>query len=315
MTGSAQRMPAGEHRHAEVGDALSGILARAPQPPQPAVIVNADDWGREVFTTDRILECVRAGVVSSASAMVFMQDAERAADLARAHAVDCGLHLNLTLELSAPGCSPGLREHHRKVKRFLESFRFAPAFRHPRLASSFEYVVRAQLDEYERLYGVPPRRVDGHHHMHLCANVIREDLLPAGLIVRRNFSFRSGEKSGLNRAYRGWIDRQLAERYQLTDYFFDLTPLRPPERLKRMFELGARANVEIETHPALYEEYRFLRGGELERYAGSVAVMRGYGLRRFAAGQSNFGARESSKNGSAADEVGLGAAANTGSNA
>lgn len=313
MKGSAQRMPAGEHSHAEAGNALRGMLARAPQQqPEAAVIVNADDWGRDGFTTDRILECVRAGVVSSASAMVFMQDSERAAELARAHGVDCGLHLNLTLDFSATGSSPFLREQHGKLKRFLELFRFAPAFRHPRLASSFEYVVRAQLEEYERLYGVAPRRVDGHHHMHLCANVIRGNLLPAGAIVRRNFSFRPGEKSGLNRAYRGWLDRQLAERYRLTDYFFDLTPLRPPERLKRIFALGAHANVEIETHPALYEEYRFLRGGEFERYAGTVSVMRGYVLRNFAAGENSFAADQNS---CSADGPRFGAAANSGSKA
>ena len=221
MKSSAQRMPAAGPSHAEAENAISEMVTRiSQQQPEAAVIMNADDWGRDVFTTDRILECAHAGMLSSASAMVFMQDSQRAAELARAHGVDCGLHLNLTLDFSAAVSSPVLREHHRRVKRFLESFRFAPAFRHPRLASSFEYVVSAQLEEYERLYGVAPRRVDGHHHMHLCANVIGGNLLPAGAIVRRNFSFLPGEKSALNRAYRARLDRRLAERYQLTDYFF-----------------------------------------------------------------------------------------------
>lgn len=302
MKGSAQRMEA--RIDAETGTAPRGAAACAPQP-QAAVIVNADDWGSDAFTTDRILECATAGVLSSASAMVFMQDSERAAELALAHGVDCGLHLNLTQEFSSTAGSPSLKEHQARVKRFLLSFRFAPALRNPRLANSFEYVVRAQLEEYERMYGAAPRRVDGHHHMHLCANVLSGELLPAGIIVRRNFSFQPGEKSALNRAYRGWRDRQLAERHQLADYFFDLTPLLPPERLERLFALGARANVEIETHPALYEEYRFLRGGEFERYAGAVSVLRGYILRSFGAREAGPAASAGS---SPAEAVGFEAA-------
>ncbi|MDR3735988.1 MAG: ChbG/HpnK family deacetylase, partial [Acidobacteriaceae bacterium] len=67
-----------------------------------AVIVNADDWGRDAATTLRTLGCVLCGAVSSVSAMVFMENSEQAAQLARKHAVDAGLHLNFTERLSAP---------------------------------------------------------------------------------------------------------------------------------------------------------------------------------------------------------------------
>src|SRR5437762_3797838 len=46
------------------------------------LIVNADDWGRDLYTTGRILDCCARGVVSSVSAMVFMEDSERAAAMA-----------------------------------------------------------------------------------------------------------------------------------------------------------------------------------------------------------------------------------------
>ena len=59
--------------------------------------------------------------------------------------------------------------------------------------------------------------------MHLCANLLLSNLIPAGMKIRRNFSFWPGEKSWLNRAYRSLVDRWLARRYRLTDYFFDLT--------------------------------------------------------------------------------------------
>jgi len=38
------------------------------------LIVNADDWGRDVQTTDRMLECLLHRSVSSVSAMVFMAE-------------------------------------------------------------------------------------------------------------------------------------------------------------------------------------------------------------------------------------------------
>lgn len=246
-----------------------------------AVIVNADDWGVNAPVTDRIRECVFGGVVSSASAMVFMEDSERAAELAGRDGVDTGLHLNLTAEFSAPGCPARLLEHQRRIRRFLGLGRYAGVFYHPGLAASFEYAVRAQLEEYERLYGRAPHRIDGHHHAHLCANVIGGKLLPAGAIVRRNFTFQSGEKSELNRAYRWWRDRQLARRYRLADFFFNLAPVRPASRLEKIFALGAGANVEIETHPIHDDEYRFLMSGEFRRYADGMAIARAYVLREF----------------------------------
>src|SRR5579863_9771612 len=56
------------------------------------LIVNADDWGWDRETTDRTLNCFLEGSLSSVSAMVFMQDSERAARLARQHGIDAGLH-------------------------------------------------------------------------------------------------------------------------------------------------------------------------------------------------------------------------------
>ena len=244
----------------------------------PTVIVNADDWGLDAQTTGRSLDCVLREVVSSVSAMVFMQDSERAADLARKHAVDVGLHLNLTTPFSARQCPSRLMERQRALTRFLRSHRIAPAIYHPGLAAAFEYVVSAQFEEFERLHGAAASRVDGHHHMHLCANVLRQKLLPAGIIVRRNFSFGPGEKGYINRLYRRRQDRGLARRHRLTDFFFALVPC-APRRMERIFDLASRFNVEIETHPVNPEEYRFLVDGELLRYAGEGAVARGYIMR------------------------------------
>ena len=191
------------------------------------LIVNADDWGRDRETTERTLECLDRGGVSSVSAMVFMEDSGRAAAIARGRGIDAGLHLNLTTPFSAPACPGRLVERQGELARHLLRHRLAPVIFHPGLVRSFEYVVAAQRDEFSRLYGAEPERVDGHHHMHLCANVLLGGLLPRGAIVRRNFSFQPGEKSFCNRFYRRVVDRMLARRHRVVDFFFSLAPLEP----------------------------------------------------------------------------------------
>lgn len=241
-----------------------------------SLIVNADDWGRDFETTNRIFECVTAGTVSSTSAMVFMADSERGADLARARGVDCGLHLNFTTPFTAPGCPAPLRKHQERIGRYLKGNRLAQVVYHPGLTSAFSFVVAAQIDEFERIFGVTPHRLDGHHHMHLCANVLFGKLLPTGTTVRRNFSFRKREKSGINRLYRAAIDRVLRKRHRLTDYFFSLPPLEPPSRIDEIFSIARRSNVEVETHPVNPEEYRFLTGGGILRRLGDLPIARGF---------------------------------------
>ena len=227
-----------------------------------ALIVNADDWGRDQETTDRTLECLDCGAVSSVSAMVFMADSERAAAVAQDHGVDAGLHLNLTAPFSAPGTSTNLIEHQQRLARYLRHHRLGHVLYHPGLASSFQYVVDAQLDEFERLYGSKPGRIDGHHHCHLCANVLLGHLLPTGTIVRRNFSFRAGEKSFGNRFYRKVVDGVVAKRHRMTDLFFSLPPLES-HRLQRIFSASREFVVEMETHPINPEEHRFLARKEI----------------------------------------------------
>jgi predicted glycoside hydrolase/deacetylase ChbG (UPF0249 family) len=235
------------------------------------LILNADDWGRDATTTARIRDCARLGAVSAVSAMVFMAGSEEAAKSAREMRLDAGLHLNLTTPFDGPGVPPDLAARQRRIAAFLRGNRFAPAVYHPGLARDFALVVRAQLDEFERLYGAPPARVDGHHHMHLCANVQLAGLLPAGVAARRNFSFAPGEKSAANRCFRRLGDRWLARRHRLTDYFFSLPPL-VPERLRRIAALAEAASVEVETHPVNPAEYEFLAGGEIFSLLGRPAA-------------------------------------------
>lgn len=242
---------------------------------QAVLIINADDWGRDASTTDRILDCVQRGTVSSTSGMVFMADSKRAAELAREHQVDVGLHLNFTTAFDAPDCPAEVLRHQKRLTAYLRRHRFAQALYTARLAPSFRYVVTAQIEEYRRLYGREPGRVDGHHHMHLCANVLRDRLLPKGTIARRSFSFQPGDKSWINRWYRRRVDRTLALRHRMADFFFQLTPVEPAERLQRIFELSRGRVLELETHPVNEDEYRFLASGEIQKMT-ELQIASGY---------------------------------------
>jgi chitin disaccharide deacetylase len=244
------------------------------------LIVNADDWGRDQENTERILDCVRCSAVSSVSAMVFMQDSERAAAIAREREIDAGLHLNLTTPFSAPGTPTQLIEHQQRLARYLLGHRLSRVVFHPGLTRSFQYVVAMQIDAFSRLYGARPERIDGHHHMHLCSNVLLGRLLPPQTIMRRSFSFQHGEKSLLNRLYRQFVDRVIARRHYLTDLFFSLPPLEPAGRLQRIFSVARECVVEVETHPVNPEEYGFLAGGEIFRCVGDLPIARRFTARR-----------------------------------
>jgi hypothetical protein len=137
---------------------------------------------------------------------------------------------------------------------------------HPGLADSFEYAVAHQLEEFSRLYGRMPDRIDGHHHMHLSTNVLLQGLLPRGTIVRRHFSYEPGEKIFRNSVFRFFSRTLLGRQYRVTDFLFSLPPLAPPSRIHRIFNLAQNFVVEVETHPINPEEYRFLTGGDVLRW-------------------------------------------------
>lgn len=253
-----------------------------PDPAPAVIIMNADDWGLGPQTTRCILDCARAGALSSVSAMVFMEISEEAASLAREHEIDAGLHLNLTTAFTGTRASSQLREHHERVIAYLRRRRLHRAVFNPFLMNSFEYVTKAQIEEFSRLYGSAPRHLDGHHHMHLCMNVLLQQLLPAGALVRRNKSSLAGERGLADRCYRGLRDGLLTRRHCTTDYFFDLVPLEG-ERLKKIVQLGRQWDVEVAAHPDNEEEYKFLMNDGLAKWVDNVVLSRGYHLRGRAA--------------------------------
>ena len=111
---------------------------------------------------------------------------------------------------------------HARIARFLKRSKHALLFYHPLLAQDFRSCFVAQLAEFARLYNRPPTHFDGHQHLHLATNVLVSRILPRGAKVRRSFTFFAGEKDPFNWAYRRLVDRSLAKRHVITDYFFSI---------------------------------------------------------------------------------------------
>jgi len=229
------------------------------------LFINADDWGRSVAETDAAFKCYRAGRITTASAMIFMEDSERAAELAKENQLEIGLHLNLTERFTGARVPAKLPQYHDKIARFLTRNRYAQILYNPGLRIEFVYSFEAQFEEFTRLFGKAPSHIDGHHHMHLCGNILLSNLIPAGMRVRRNFSFSPGEKIWLNRSYRALVDRWLARRYQLTDYFFDLTQTVQDNKMDKVMGLAESSKVELMTHPIVGFESAFLMSDQFQR--------------------------------------------------
>jgi chitin disaccharide deacetylase len=222
------------------------------------LIINADDWGGWKNATDAALACFKRGRITSVSAMVFMEDSERAAILAKEAGVDVGLHINLNQDFSATYCAERIKETHRRVKAFLKSSKYSQILYNPLLRRWFRDDFQAQLQDFVRLYGRQPSHFDGHQHMHLCSNMLLDRVIPRGQKVRRSFSFWPGEKSRLNRAYREYVDRRIKRLNRTTDYFFSLGQCLNFRRLDRVAELSRNSSVELMTHPEEPKELEYL---------------------------------------------------------
>lgn len=225
------------------------------------LLVNADDLGCTKDITDGILICYSRKRIHSASAMTFMKDSKRAADLARENQLPIGLHVNFDQHLTSETTSEKLRDHHQVVSDYLKARKWNQVLYNPFLRNSFDYVFQAQWDEFCRLYGNAPQRLDGHHHMHLCMNMLVSGKIPKGIRIRRNFTFYPGEKDPFNRLYRYLVDRWLRSRFFCTDFFFSMAPI-DQVKLQRLVLLSKSSDVEIMVHPGVEKEYSFLLSPE-----------------------------------------------------
>jgi predicted glycoside hydrolase/deacetylase ChbG (UPF0249 family) len=224
----------------------------------PMLIINADDLGGCAGTTDRILACYRQGLITSASAMVFMADSARAAKEALEAGLDTGFHLNLDRPLTSGSIPRRLREHQETVVHYLNSGTWAHVVYNPFLKRPLSEVYHYQLEEYRALYGKDPSHINGHHHRHLCMNMLAGRVIPPGTYVRRNFALERGYPCSFADWYRLLVDLYLARRFRCPDKLYSLEPIQDLPRLERIIRMASSLHVELMVHPARDGQFAFL---------------------------------------------------------
>ncbi len=250
--------------------ALSARPLKRPVSPKTFMIVNADDWGRTREETEAAKSCIDAGLVTAIGVMVFMEDSELAAELAKSTTVEIGLHLNLCETLSGKNVPGNVFRAHQRVARFLESSKYALIFYHPFLTKQFRIVYEAQVQEFFRLYGRYPAFLNGHKHRHLCTNMLLDEIIPHAFRIRRSFSFWAGDKSLPNRLYRRLVDSWIKRRYTLTNYFFSLRYCLAENRMPKVEEMAHRGTVELMVHPVNPEEAEYLKSEAFAKMLRSI---------------------------------------------
>jgi predicted glycoside hydrolase/deacetylase ChbG (UPF0249 family) len=240
---------------------------RLGRPASPGLlIVNADDWGAEWATTDAILACFQAGAISSATAMVFMEDSHRAAALARAHGLSVGLHLNLTMTYTDTQSSARARKQQSRLAELYATASRPHRSLHPAALHLVRDCVKDQLQEFHRLYGVPPTHIDGHNHAHLSTNVLLSRGLPRGIRLRRAQNWPPARTLGA-RAGRRVRDATLAG-FHTTRWFTSIRTAHPAlggHGLHELLELARDASVEIMVHPGWEDERNVLLAPDWEQ--------------------------------------------------
>ena len=222
------------------------------------LVINADDWGAHTATTDAILRCFRAGRVTSATAMVFMEDSARAAAIGRRENLPLGLHLNLTQPYADGSLPAPVRARQQRLTRHFRHVRVMRWFYDPRIREAVERCIADQLDAFESAYGRAPTHLDGHNHVHLCPNVLLSRSARRVTAVRTAHSRGARSPASLARALRR---RAIRRRFRSTDALFALSAVHPAlggEGLQRTLELTRHASVELMVHPSRAEEYELL---------------------------------------------------------
>jgi len=234
------------------------------------LIITADDYGKTRHTTDSILKCFSNKRITSASAMVFMEDSVRAASLAVKSSLEVGLHLNFTLPFNACNIPLALRKHQNRIVSYLTKHKLAQVIYNPFLADSFSFLFLAQQEEFIRLYGKLPDFINGHHHMHLCANTLASNIIPKGTRLRGTFTFDAGEKSLFNLLYRHILDIWISRRFISPDSFYSIVPVQNHKRLQNFINSAVKKTIEIEVHPENDEEIEFLLTDQYQNLIDSV---------------------------------------------
>jgi predicted glycoside hydrolase/deacetylase ChbG (UPF0249 family) len=227
------------------------------------LIISADDWGSDRQTTDAIHECFSAGAVSSVSAMVFMSDSARSAEVATLGGEPVGLHLNLTEAFGDPACPEVVRRRQERIVGYFGGPKWRSWGFSPTRFREIEDCIADQLEAFKEIYGRDPTHVDGHQHVHQSLGVMFSRSLPHAIKMRPSFTFMPGEKSLPNRLTRRLFNLIMRSRFSCPRYFFDIRDIHPElggAGLETRLDLANQETVEVMTHPGLADERAVLLG-------------------------------------------------------
>jgi predicted glycoside hydrolase/deacetylase ChbG (UPF0249 family) len=227
----------------------------------PLLIVNADDFGWNRDATDLTLGCFEAGQITSTTALVNMEDSERAAERGREGGFPIGLHLNLTDPFTGTGVAAGERERQAAACRIFGGggLRLRSWTYDPRIARLVEDAIRDQLERFRALYGTEPTHVDGHNHVQVCPNVVRAKALDGFKLRNALWAWPSDDGIIAHaRAARRWLT---ARRHLTPRWFYDVSELHelPREQADARLGRARESAVEVMCHPGFDHELEALR--------------------------------------------------------
>ncbi|XP_061529225.1 carbohydrate deacetylase isoform X5 [Phycodurus eques] len=150
--------------------------------PQPRImlVVTGDDFGYCPKRNQGIVDCFKAGGISSVSLLVNASAAKDAADLAKRHKIPIGLHANLSEGIpvcqSLRQASTLVNEHgffHGKIgfRQALERHQLSMKQSYFFLYVEVELELRDQIRLFRELTGYLPHHMDGHQHVHILQEV------------------------------------------------------------------------------------------------------------------------------------------------
>lgn len=236
---------------------------------QAMLIVNADDLGGHTLATDRILDCFERGTITSATAMVYMSDSERAATLAAERDLPVGLHLNLTQPFDGHDVPELARERQLSVAGLFADVRARRFSFRPDLMRVVAAAVEDQLERFRTTFGREPTHIDGHQHVHLSPTVL--------LSLPRTFRIRPGKEceGRVGRPLRRLRTAVLDHRHGTVQRMFALEAVHPAlggHGLDRVMELAGGMTVEIMVHPDRAGDYAAITDPGWRECLGSVRV-------------------------------------------
>ena len=242
------------------------------------IIINADDFGKNKRATDNIYRCHQRCKITTTGAMVFMKDSERSAEIAYSGDMDVGLHLNFTQNFDGKIInSQKLKEYHNQIRQYLNKSKYNSILYNPLLINQFDYVYKYQVEEFYNLFKKEPAHINGHHHMHLCTNMLMHKIIPGNKYVRTTFTFKRRQRNAMNRLYRKFISLYVERNYISTNNFYSLKAIiddyhNRADRLHEIIYLSKNHSIEISVHPEKFDEFRYLMSGEFSAFLDKVKI-------------------------------------------